>query len=81
MTAIVMTPEAVEWQGAISSFASVNSEGPFSIWPDHTRFITLIKDQPLTFYLPDGSSKIFTYKEVVVVVDDNAVSVFVHMDE
>ena len=81
MTAIVMTPETVEWQGAISSLESVNSDGPFSIWPDHTRFVTIINDEPITVYFPDGSDKVFTYHEAVLVVDDNAVTIFIHMDE
>lgn len=73
-----MTPEAVEWQGAITELESRNSEGPFSIMPDHTRFITIISGEPVTFYIPDGSTKVFTYKEAVLVVDDNSVTIYVH---
>lgn len=78
MSAIVMTPESVQWQGAISAVESTNSEGPFSIMPDHTRFITIISNQPVTFFLPDDSTKVFHYPEAVLVVDDNSVTIYVH---
>jgi len=81
MSAIVMTPDEVTWQGTISAVESVNSEGPFSIMPDHTRFITIISGQPVTFFLPDESTKVFTYQEAVLVVDDNSVTIYVHASE
>ncbi len=81
MTAIVMTPERVEWQGAIIAVESENSEGLFSIMPDHTRFITLLEDVPIHFLLPDESTKDFHFTTSVLVVDDNTVTVYVHMEE
>jgi len=81
MTAIVMTPEKVAWQGAITAVESENSEGPFSVMPDHTRFITLIENTPIHFLLPDQSTKDFYFATSVLVVDDNTVTVYVHMDD
>jgi len=76
-----MTPERVEWQGSIIAAESTNSEGSFSIMPDHTRFITIISGQPVTFFLPDETTKVFLYEEAVLVVDDNAITVYVHQVE
>lgn len=78
MQATVITPEAVEWQGDIVAVESQNSEGPFSIMPDHTRFITIISGMPITFFLSDEETKVFNYEEAVLVVDDNSVTVYVH---
>lgn len=78
MKAIVITPDEVQWQGVISAVESANSEGTFSIMPDHTRFITIISGQPVTFFLPDATEKTFLYPEAVLVVDDNTVTIYVH---
>lgn len=79
MKALVTSPDAVEWQGEIVAVESSNSEGPFSILPDHTRFITIISGQPVTFFLPDDSTKVFTYEKAVLVAEDNVVTIYVHV--
>ena len=74
----VMTPSEVVWQGAVQEVASTNSEGPFSILPDHANFITILNNTPLQLYLSDDSQKTFRYAEAVLVVRDGVVSVYVH---
>jgi len=81
MSAIVITPEMVLWEGAVSAVAGTNSEGPFSILPDHTRFITIILNEPVIFHLPDKKIKEFTYNKAVLVVDNNVVTIYVHTTE
>lgn len=78
MKAIVISPEAIEWQGEITAVEATNSEGDFSVMPDHTRFITLIHDKPITFFLPDDRVKTFQYSAAVLVVDDNVVTIYIH---
>jgi F0F1-type ATP synthase epsilon subunit len=79
MQVIVISPDSVEWQGIAVEVESENSEGPFSILPDHTRYITIINNHPITFILPDSTTKVFHFKTSVLVVDDNTVTVYVHI--
>jgi F0F1-type ATP synthase epsilon subunit len=79
MQVVVISPDSVEWQGVATEVESENSEGPFSILPDHTRYITIINNHPITFILPDATTKVFHFKTSVLVVDDNTVTVYVHV--
>lgn len=81
LTATVTTPEAVVWSGTVTAVESENSEGVFSILPDHARFITIIEDTPITFYLSDGATKTFTYPEAVLAAADNTVTIFANVGE
>ena len=44
----VHSPEAVVWAGDVAALETVNSEGAFSILPDHARFMTLINEETVT---------------------------------
>ena len=78
LSVTIMTPSEVVWQGDVQEVAATNSEGPFSILPEHANFITVLNDTPLQLYLPDNSTKEFRYPEAVLVVQNGDVSVYVH---
>ncbi len=60
-TLTVMGPQAVLWSGAVAVLEGENGDGPFSIFPDHARFMTIINAKPLLATLPDGEVKEFTF--------------------
>lgn len=76
--AAIMTPESVVWEGHVTAVESTNSEGEFSILPDHARFITILNAAPIVFYMADGSTETFTYDTAVLSCADNQLTIFVH---
>lgn len=75
-TLTVMGPQAVLWSGPVSVLEGENSEGSFSIFPDHARFMTVVMAKPLLATLPDGSVKEFTFPLAVLFFADSDAKVY-----
>ncbi len=76
-TVSIQGPQAILWQGLVRSLSSENSEGPFSILPDHARFMTVIEGASLTLELPDSSEVVYTYPKAVLAYADNQARIYV----
>jgi F0F1-type ATP synthase epsilon subunit len=77
-TTIVMSPQKVVWEGEVRSLSSQNSEGFFDIFPDHARFMTLLREAPLTLMLASGEEKVVAIKEAVLFFEESKATVYVH---
>ncbi len=75
-TVQILSPLAVEWEGDVTSLHSENSEGPFSIMPDHARFMTLLKAVPVTLEPVTGEAVEFTIETGVLFFADNLAKVY-----
>lgn len=72
----VINPDERVWEGRAYSVSSVNSAGPFDILPEHANFVTMIRNQPVIVRTIDHGEKTFTYKNAVITVNDNKVSIY-----
>ena len=73
---IVSTPDEQIWEGKAKSVSSENSAGPFDILPQHANFVTIIKGKPIVVRTQDGTEKTFTYKNAVMTVAEDKVSIY-----
>lgn len=72
----VINPDERVWEGRAFSVSSTNSAGAFDILPEHANFVTMIRNQPVIVRTVDGQEMTFTYKNAVITVNDNKVSIY-----
>ena len=73
---VVATPDELIWEGKAESVSSENSAGPFDILPQHANFVTMIKGKPITIRTIGDGEKTFTYKNAVITVAKDKVSIY-----
>ncbi len=74
---IISSPDETIWKGKeVQSISSENSTGPFDILPEHSNFITLVKDSPIIVRAKDYE-KTFSYKNSVILVRGADVQIYV----
>lgn len=73
---IVATPDEQIWEGKAESVSSENSAGPFDILPQHANFVTMIKGKPIIVRTLTDGEKTFTYKNAVITVAGDKVSIY-----
>ncbi|HFC10578.1 MAG TPA: hypothetical protein ENJ75_00030 [Candidatus Kaiserbacteria bacterium] len=71
----ISSPDEILWRGKAESISSENSVGPFDILPEHSNFITLVKDKPIVIRTPRGEET-FTYKNSVISVQNEEVAIY-----
>lgn len=76
ITVTIINPDEKVWEGRAHSVSSVNSAGPFDILPEHANFVSMIRNQPIVVRTVDSGDKTFTYKNAVITVSDNKVSIY-----
>lgn len=74
-TLTIRDRERILFNGQAKALSSVNEAGVFDILPEHTNFISIVKDK-LTVHKPDGGSEDITIDHGVVKVYANQVSVY-----
>ncbi len=73
----VSSPDEVIWKGnKVQSVSSENSVGPFDILPEHSNFVTLIKNKPVIVRAKEYK-KTFSYKNSVILVRGANVEIYV----
>ena len=72
---IIRDRERIVFSGTAKSLSSVNERGVFDILPEHTNFISIIKDH-LTVHKADGGSEDIKIDHGVVKVFANSVAVY-----
>jgi F0F1-type ATP synthase epsilon subunit len=72
----IRTSEDTIWEGDANAVTSKNSDGVFDILPEHAQMVTLIENNQIIMHTDEGD-KNFIYKEAVLHVHDNIVSVYV----
>jgi F0F1-type ATP synthase epsilon subunit len=77
ITIKIMSPVAVVWQVDALSVSAENSEGVFDILPDHARFMSLIRNTPVTIALPDSTTKTFTFKNAILFFEENNAVIYI----
>ncbi len=75
---VVLSPKGVVWEGKALSVASANSQGPFDLLPQHAHFISLIQNEKINV-LTENGIKAFQYKNAVIRVIDDTVTIFSDM--
>lgn len=73
---LVISGDAVVFEGEVTSVTSKNRKGEFDILDQHTNFISLI-DEALTYKQFGGVSQTITFDRAVMQVYKNEVRVFV----
>lgn len=61
-----LSPTQSFFEGKARYVQSVNSKGPFSIFPGHAQFVTLIKGTPVLIVDDKGQERVFDNKNVLV---------------
>jgi F0F1-type ATP synthase epsilon subunit len=77
ITVKIMSPVALVWETQALSVSAENSEGIFDILPDHARFMTLIRNMPLTVELPDSPAKTFTFENAILFFEENTAVIYI----
>lgn len=72
----IVSPDERIWEGGAVSLSSKNSTGPFDILPGHANFVTIIKNEPIIVRTLDEGRKEFTYKNAVIAINNNSVSIY-----
>ena len=75
-----MTPEAIVFTGEVTEVSSENTEGPFTILPDHARFMTVLHEAPILVTLSDKTQKNFMFEHVVLYFQDNVAKFYTHTE-
>ena len=72
---LIRSREKLLFQGSVLAVSSVNESGPFDILPEHTNFISLIKDF-INIRLPDGKTQKITINNAIIKTNNNEVKIF-----
>lgn len=75
----IISPEATVFEGKIKAFSSINSDGPFDVLPQHTNFISIIKNK-ITLYDEYGAERQIKLENGIVEVFEDKVQVFVGIE-
>ena len=75
----VMTPDRFLYYGLALSISSSNSEGLFSILPQHANFITIIENQPIRIEKPDHQILLYQFSEAIILNNQNQISIYAEL--
>ena len=77
---ILSSPEGLVWEGEALSVTSENSEGIFDLFPDHTRFMTLLEKVDLVIRLPEETDRdeVFHIEKAVLLFQDAVAKIYLH---
>jgi F0F1-type ATP synthase epsilon subunit len=67
--------EKVLFSGQVTALTSVNEKGLFDVLPQHSNFISIIKDY-VTIHNPDKTTQKFDLTTGVMQVTDNNINIF-----
>lgn len=76
MTVRITRATELLWEGKALSVTSKNVDGPFDVLPMHANFVTLIRGEPITIKLQDGTENKHSFKYAVMYVQDNIVKIY-----
>lgn len=76
LNVVVMDPDGKVWEGRAESVSSENSVGPFDILPQHSNFVTLVRNKPITIHEMTGKHQTLTYQSAVLVVKEDSVIIY-----
>lgn len=71
----IRSREKLLFDGPVKSVSSLNTSGPFDILPEHTNFISIIKDF-IAIGLPDGRMQKIKINDAILKVINNEVRIF-----
>ena len=74
----IQAPSAVVWQGEVRSVESANSEGQFTILPDHANFMTPLESTDIIVTFADSSERVYRYEHAVLFLENNRLTLYVH---
>ncbi len=77
---IIRAREAVIYEGRITYLSSVNDKGKFDVLPEHTNFISLVKDK-IVFKEEHGQEREIPVKQALLRVIDDEAKVFLGIGE
>lgn len=75
----IITPESTLFEGKIKAFSSINQAGPFDVLPEHSNFISIIKNK-ITLYDEYGAQREIKLENGIVEVSEDKVQVFVGIE-
>ena len=76
ITVIIKNPEKLLYEGTAKSVSSIDEKGVFDILPQHSNFISIIKDHVMVHKV-DGTIQEFKCREGVLRVEDNIIKAYV----
>jgi F0F1-type ATP synthase epsilon subunit len=76
LSVVIVNPDVKVWEGKAESVSSENSTGPFDILPQHSNFVTIVRNKPITIREATGKKQTITYKSAVLVVKDDLVMIY-----
>lgn len=75
-TVTISAPEGILFTGEAMQLDASNSEGPFSIWADHARFLTILAPEPVRIELAQGETKEFNFTNAVLFFKDDSAKIY-----
>lgn len=76
LSVTIRTREEVLFSGQVNALTSVNEDGLFDVLPQHSNFISIIKDYVI-LHKPDNTTKKIDLTSGVIQVTNNLVNIFV----
>ncbi len=80
LKARIITPEKTVFEGEVTAIQSINDTGSFSILPQHTNFISIIKDQ-ITLFPKDQPPQVITLDSGVIYHHYDTVEAYIGIKE
>lgn len=74
--AFVRSQDQIIFQGSIKSLTSLNDKGVFDVLPEHTNFISLIKDYIIIHHKQE-KDQIINLKKAILHIYDNKIYVYI----
>ena len=75
-TVNISAPDKIVFSGEAVQLDAVNSAGPFSIWADHARFLTVLANEPVRIVAPDTKETTFTFTNAVLFFKDDTAHIY-----
>lgn len=76
----ISAPDQIVWSGEATELRAANSDGPFTILPDHARFMTLVSGAPIELTTIAGEQQTFTFAHAVLFFSGDTAKLYVHDD-
>lgn len=76
LSVAIINPDEKVWEGKAESVSTENSVGPFDVLPQHSNFVTIVRDKPITIRETTGKQQTIAYKTAVLVVKENQVMIY-----
>lgn len=75
-TVIISAPDKIIFSGEAEQLDAVNSTGPFTIWADHARFLTVLASEPVRIVDSDRKETTFTFTNAVLFFKDDTAHIY-----